>query len=256
MATNETRNADEGRGHAKEYSHDWSHGCRKDRGSAKARQAGRGSLYQGGSDEVYGGWIPWQGNKPSQKSGKPCLAENYIQFSCGSRPPTPLANIPVDIVCIALNHVWQDVDTIIKDLVDVAINLQRTKMKEQLRAEVSAAVENRILDILAGDSAQPSTRDSFRTMLKEVGTLSKYQMSTSHMIAPKWSKHEQKKGHRKNKHKQAHFCCVYELQKLRCTAIDPHLESCRCVGLFYEMKQVEHVEERNFSLRHEITAIP
>jgi ATP-dependent protease HslVU (ClpYQ) ATPase subunit len=83
--------------------------------------------------------------------------------ACASRPCSSGNG-----VCIVLNHGWQDVDTIIKDLVDVAINLQRTKMKEQLRAEVSAAVENRILDILAGDSAQPSTRDSFRTMLKEV----------------------------------------------------------------------------------------
>ena len=43
---------------------------------------------------------------------------------------------------------------IIQDLVDVAIALQRNKMKEAVRAEVSAAVENRILDILAGDAAQ------------------------------------------------------------------------------------------------------
>ena len=36
----------------------------------------------------------------------------------------------------------------------MAIALQRNKMKEAVRAEVSAAVENRILDILAGDAAQ------------------------------------------------------------------------------------------------------
>jgi len=61
----------------------------------------------------------------------------------------------------------KDVDTMIKDLVDVAINLQRNKMKEAVKAEVSAAVENRILDILAGDAAQTSTRESFRTLLRE-----------------------------------------------------------------------------------------
>lgn len=61
----------------------------------------------------------------------------------------------------------QDVDTIIKDLVDVAINLQRTKMKENLKQEVNLAVENRILDILAGDAAQSSTRESFRQLLQE-----------------------------------------------------------------------------------------
>jgi hypothetical protein len=61
----------------------------------------------------------------------------------------------------------KDVDTMIKDLVDVAINLQRNKMKEAVKAEVSAAVENRILDILAGDAAQTSTRESFRALLRE-----------------------------------------------------------------------------------------
>jgi ATP-dependent HslUV protease ATP-binding subunit HslU len=61
----------------------------------------------------------------------------------------------------------KDVDTMIKDLVDVAITLQRNKMKEAVKAEVAAAVENRILDILAGDAAQTSTRESFRTLLRE-----------------------------------------------------------------------------------------
>lgn len=61
----------------------------------------------------------------------------------------------------------KDVDSMIKDLVDVAIALQRTKMKEQVRAEVVAAVENRILDILAGDGAQTTTRESFRNLLRE-----------------------------------------------------------------------------------------
>jgi ATP-dependent HslUV protease ATP-binding subunit HslU len=61
----------------------------------------------------------------------------------------------------------KDVDTMIKDLVDVAIALQRVKMKELVRNEVVAAVENRILDILAGDAAQNSTRESFRSLLRE-----------------------------------------------------------------------------------------
>jgi len=61
----------------------------------------------------------------------------------------------------------KDVDTIIKDLVEVAITLQRNKMREQLKEEVAAAVENRILDILAGDAAQSSTRESFRSLLRE-----------------------------------------------------------------------------------------
>uniref|UniRef100_A0A7S0DXE3 AAA+ ATPase domain-containing protein n=1 Tax=Hanusia phi TaxID=3032 RepID=A0A7S0DXE3_9CRYP len=61
----------------------------------------------------------------------------------------------------------KDVDTIIKDLVDIAVVLQRNKMKEQLKQEVAIAVENRILDILAGDVAQSSTKESFRALLRE-----------------------------------------------------------------------------------------
>jgi len=61
----------------------------------------------------------------------------------------------------------KDVDTIIKDLVEVAISLQRAKAKEENKAEVTLAVENRILDILAGDSAQNSTRESLRSLLQQ-----------------------------------------------------------------------------------------
>jgi ATP-dependent HslUV protease ATP-binding subunit HslU len=61
----------------------------------------------------------------------------------------------------------KDVDTIIKDLVDIAINLQKQKAKEMHLKEVQTAVENRILDILAGDSAQNSTRESFRSLLQD-----------------------------------------------------------------------------------------
>jgi len=44
----------------------------------------------------------------------------------------------------------RDVDQIVRDLVDAAIISTRAKMRRQLRAEISRAVEDKILDSLVG----------------------------------------------------------------------------------------------------------
>ena len=64
----------------------------------------------------------------------------------------------------------KDVDQIIRDLVDVSINMTRARLKEEMRVEVSLACEERILDVLVGQFADENQRDNFRSLLRE-GTL-------------------------------------------------------------------------------------
>lgn len=61
----------------------------------------------------------------------------------------------------------KDVDQIIRDLVDVSISMTRKRLKEELRAEVEAASEDRILDVLVGQFADEQQRGQFRTLLRE-----------------------------------------------------------------------------------------
>ena len=61
----------------------------------------------------------------------------------------------------------RDVDTIIRDLVDNALVLTRTKMRARLASAVTAAVEDKLLDLLMGDAASGSSRDTFRELYRE-----------------------------------------------------------------------------------------
>jgi len=44
----------------------------------------------------------------------------------------------------------KDVDHIIRDLVEVSINMTRKRIKEEIKQNVSSVVEDRILDALVG----------------------------------------------------------------------------------------------------------
>ena len=60
----------------------------------------------------------------------------------------------------------RDVDMIIRDLVDQAIVLTRTRMRARLAAVVAEAVENKILDVLAGENVGDNTRATFRELYR------------------------------------------------------------------------------------------
>jgi len=67
----------------------------------------------------------------------------------------------------------RDVDQIVRDLVDVAMQLTRRLWTERLRAEAQTKVEERILDLLTGPAhggggaGATTGRDSFRDMLRQ-----------------------------------------------------------------------------------------
>jgi len=63
----------------------------------------------------------------------------------------------------------RDVDQIIRDLMDVSMQLAKKKHTEQFKEEAEKLAEERILDILAGPVSESSARgrDSFRDMLQQ-----------------------------------------------------------------------------------------
>merc|ERR1719454_1487574 len=60
----------------------------------------------------------------------------------------------------------KDVDQIIRDLVDISINITKKRIKEEIKVQVESAVENRILDALVGPNTDQRTRESMRSTLK------------------------------------------------------------------------------------------
>ena len=64
-----------------------------------------------------------------------------------------------------VGYVGRDVDSIVRDLVEVAIGLVRETRREAVRAHAEEAAEKRVLDALVGPGASPSTRESFRRKL-------------------------------------------------------------------------------------------
>lgn len=64
-----------------------------------------------------------------------------------------------------VGYVGRDVDSIARDLVEVAISIVRDSRREDVKAKAHEAAENRVLDALVGADASPGTRDAFRKKL-------------------------------------------------------------------------------------------
>ncbi|MEL6977592.1 MAG: ATP-dependent protease ATPase subunit HslU, partial [Pseudomonadota bacterium] len=65
-----------------------------------------------------------------------------------------------------VGYVGRDVDSIIRDLVEIGLGLMREKRRAQVRAQAHDMAEERVLSALVGDGASPATRDSFRRKLR------------------------------------------------------------------------------------------
>jgi ATP-dependent HslUV protease ATP-binding subunit HslU len=65
-----------------------------------------------------------------------------------------------------VGYVGRDVDSIIRDLVEVGIGLVRTAKRKEVQARAEKNAEERVLDALVGNTAQPATRESFRKKLR------------------------------------------------------------------------------------------
>ena len=65
-----------------------------------------------------------------------------------------------------VGYVGRDVDQILRDLVESAIGMVRDRRRTSVRATAEAHAEERLLDALVGNGAQPGTRDAFRKKLR------------------------------------------------------------------------------------------
>ena len=65
-----------------------------------------------------------------------------------------------------VGYVGRDVESIIRDLLDVAINMTRDIMRKTVTATAELSAENRVLDALVGPGASENTRESFRRKLR------------------------------------------------------------------------------------------
>ena len=61
----------------------------------------------------------------------------------------------------------RDVDQIIKDLVDNAMHLTKTKLRARFADEVNEVVENKIVDFMCGETSGDVTRDAFLQMYRD-----------------------------------------------------------------------------------------
>jgi ATP-dependent HslUV protease ATP-binding subunit HslU len=66
-----------------------------------------------------------------------------------------------------VGYVGRDVEQIVRDLVEVGIGLVRDKKRKEVEAKARLAAENRVLSALVGESASPTTRETFRKRLRD-----------------------------------------------------------------------------------------
>jgi ATP-dependent HslUV protease ATP-binding subunit HslU len=66
-----------------------------------------------------------------------------------------------------VGYVGRDVDSIIRDLMETALNMVRERMRKEVTSKAELAAEERVLDALVGKTAQDGTRANFRKRLRE-----------------------------------------------------------------------------------------
>ena len=66
-----------------------------------------------------------------------------------------------------IGYVGRDVESIIRDLLEVALHTTRENMRKAVNAKAELAAEERVLEALVGTSASEETRQKFRKLLRE-----------------------------------------------------------------------------------------
>ena len=65
-----------------------------------------------------------------------------------------------------VGYVGRDVEQIIRDLLEIAIAIEKERMKKEVHAKAQQAAEERVLNALVGNKASVATRESFRKRLR------------------------------------------------------------------------------------------
>ena len=65
-----------------------------------------------------------------------------------------------------VGYVGRDVEQIVRDLLEIAIAMEKVKKRKEVHAEAQKLAEERVLDALVGEKATVATRESFRKRLR------------------------------------------------------------------------------------------
>ncbi|SMF08851.1 ATP-dependent HslUV protease ATP-binding subunit HslU [Tistlia consotensis] len=65
-----------------------------------------------------------------------------------------------------VGYVGRDVESIVRDLVEVALHMTRERLRREVQAKAEIAAENRVIDALVGESSGRETKDKFRRLLR------------------------------------------------------------------------------------------
>jgi ATP-dependent HslUV protease ATP-binding subunit HslU len=66
-----------------------------------------------------------------------------------------------------VGYVGRDVEQIIRDLLEIAIAMEKIKKRKEVNAKAQRLAEEKVLDALVGDKASLATRESFRKRLRD-----------------------------------------------------------------------------------------
>ena len=65
-----------------------------------------------------------------------------------------------------VGYVGRDVEQIVRDLIEIAIAMEREKKRKEVKAKADLKAEEKVLDSLVGNKASVATRESFRKRLR------------------------------------------------------------------------------------------
>ena len=66
-----------------------------------------------------------------------------------------------------VGYVGRDVEQIVRDLLEIAIAMEKVKKRKEVHAKAQKLAEDRVLDALVGSKASVATRESFRKRLRD-----------------------------------------------------------------------------------------
>ena len=65
-----------------------------------------------------------------------------------------------------VGYVGRDVEQIVRDLIEIAISMERERKRKEVKAQAELKAEEKVLDALVGNKASVATRESFRKRLR------------------------------------------------------------------------------------------
>ena len=66
-----------------------------------------------------------------------------------------------------VGYVGRDVEQIVRDLLEIAISMEKVKKRKEVRSHAQKLAEDRVLDAIVGPKASVATRESFRKRLRD-----------------------------------------------------------------------------------------